>query len=145
MSNQAVANETPTAGMIAKPGADGQQPDVPADANQSGLSNEYPNLPAPEGQVGPADEMPSAPGPADAGYGMDSAPPDVPHDAGNDDIMENSVSEAVSAAMGRLAELHSDTYTHVLGDVMHLPPVPDSTDKMQGPPPGYLPPPPVGN
>jgi len=57
-------------------------------------------------------------------------------DAGGSDDIAATVAESVTAAMGRRAELESDTHGQgsTLGDVMSLPPAPDvDTTVLQGP------------
>lgn len=71
-------------------------------------------------------------------YGITSAPPGVPSDAGSSDTVSPSVESAVAAAHARISEIASDTLQQgsVVGDPLPLPPMPfDDTSELQ-PEPG---------
>lgn len=71
-------------------------------------------------------------------YGIMSAAPGVPDDAGSGSTIAGTTEGAVAAAMGRLAELQSDTLAQgsVLGDPMPLPGVVFSDTTELQPEPG---------
>ena len=56
-------------------------------------------------------------------YGIMAAAPGVPQDAGSSDTISETTEGAIAAALGRLAEIQSDTLAagSVLGDPMPLP------------------------
>ena len=69
--------------------------------------------------------------------GLMSAPPGVDHDAGSANTVSQDVAGAIAAAMGRVAELASDTLHpgQVLGDALPLPGhVFSDTTELQGEP-----------
>lgn len=73
-------------------------------------------------------------GPVNQGGYINAAPPGTDHDAGSTDTISGTVAGAVAMAMANLAEHASYSLTQgsTMGDVMPLPPGPDTDETVLG-------------